>query len=132
MLRTALVLLMNWSINTAIFSLTGNYTPWVQYLIIDAISAAIVLVHPAGRMQATIGITYIIACIWHAAYGLTVLRAFSYYAQISYWEKLRWIALAQILLMGGWIIGRFGKRCFAYRPSRHHQAVAAPHFSRME
>lgn len=118
MVRTALALLANWAAHMAWWSLTADPSPYVFSIIVDTATAVIILTRPAGRMQALIGWSLLIQITIHFAYALHVLGGgYAVEAEARYWTWLDWIALAQIVLVGGGVIGGI----------RHRLARAAVH-----
>lgn len=109
MIRTAIAITANWSLGTAFVYATGIYDPWAFSLALDALTAFIVLYHPAGRVQSAIGWTYIAQIIIHCVYAVSNHAI----AQHAYWQLLTWIAFLQLALLGGWIVGHWGRRYFS-------------------
>jgi len=106
MLRTSLVILANWLANTAFVTIAGVYDPWVWFMLTDAIAAGVVLMHPAGRMQASIGWIYISMILVHFGYWF----ARNPDAILDYLYILDWLAVAQIGLMVLWGMGGVARR----------------------
>lgn len=106
MARVAVVLALNWAVNTAFCLATWVYDPWYFFFIIDALSAAAILLPPAGRVQALIGYTYIGELVLHVVYGLAAGPG----AEHLYWAVLTEVGFAQLVLLGGWAGGYSGRR----------------------
>lgn len=118
MARVALVLVLNWAANTGFCLATGVYDPWYFYFIIDAMSAAVILIPPAGRVQAVIGYTFIGEILLHVVYGLAARPG----AEHLYWAVLTEIGFVQLALLGAWAGGYGFRRLWSFlRPhlSRH-------------
>jgi hypothetical protein len=49
--------------------LLHDYAPWLWLIAIDAITAFVVLSHPASKAQAVIGSIYVLQIITHVAFG---------------------------------------------------------------
>jgi len=126
MLRTSVALFANWAAQLAYYLITHDSTPWPFLLPLDALTASVVLIRPAGRMQGVIGVTLLVQVAMHGAYGLFVLRHGEIYAaQLRYWEILTWIAAAQVVFVGGWLGGGLVRRCHHWVLRRHHQDPAS-------
>lgn len=104
MRRTAIVLALNWLVNTAFVLATGVYDPWLFYLITDSISAWIVLYPPRGRVQSLIGGTYLAQIVMHAVYGISKFLHPDISAE-RYWQVLTILGFVQLLIIGGWAGG---------------------------
>lgn len=104
MTRVYAALLCNWAANTSYVLYSGVYDPATWFAMTDMIAAAIILSHPAGRVQAAIGWIYMAQIITHAVYflrGGTEIDA--------YLTLLDQLGALQMILLGGWGIGRWGK-----------------------
>jgi len=106
MIRTAMAILANWIINSGFVLATGIYDPWWFFLATDALTAWVILYHPAGKAQALIGYTYIAQILMHCVYAVSN----SVLAEYAYWQILTAIAFVQLLLLGGWIGGFWWRR----------------------
>ncbi len=100
MIRTAATLLANWFVGSAYVYATGIPDAWYFSLLLDTISAAIILHQPAGKVQALIGATFMGQILLHGVYAFSnhVLGA------NPYWQMLTAMAFVQLLLLGGWTI----------------------------
>lgn len=105
MTRTCLAIVGNWLLNTGFVLLSGNPTAAWWFAAVDIAAAAIVLRHPAGRVQAAIGWVYVAQIIAHFVFIVRADEAAAY----DYWLLLTRLAWLQLLLLGGWSIGRWGK-----------------------
>jgi hypothetical protein len=103
MIRTAMVIALNWAILTLYVLLTADNGGWWLYLPIDALSAFAILYPPAGRAQALIGWTYMAQIIMHVVFATSNPLIADY----AYWQILTWIAWVQLILLGGWVSGRW-------------------------
>ena len=93
---------------------SGSYTPWLAFLIIDVTTAYIVLAHPATRTQALIGAVYVAQIVAHVAFG----AAQSKNCGSLYLDLLAFGGVCQLLILAtGAINGRRGKVVDAW-PSR--------------
>lgn len=119
MLRVSLAIFLNWVFGTAFVMLTDIYDPWRLSLILDTISATIIMYQPAGRMQAVIGCTYMGQIILHVIYAFSNQQVGAH----PYWQMLTAMAFVQLLLLGGWTIDR-GRR-FIWRRRHPHLAGTA-------
>lgn len=102
MRRTALVLLANWTANTAFVIASGIYDPWWFLIVTDALSARLILHRPAGRQQSVIGWFYMTQIIVHCVYGVSNPAV----AAQPYWLLLTGLAFCQLVVLGGWGAGR--------------------------
>jgi hypothetical protein len=105
MTRTYAAILGNWVANTGFVLLSGNPTAPLWFAATDVAAAAIILRHPAGRVQAAIGWVYVAQIIAHFVFLVRADEAAAY----DYWLLLTRLAWVQLLLLGGWGIGRWGK-----------------------
>lgn len=103
--RTAIVLVGNWIVNTIYCLATGVTDPWWWFLITDAVAARIVLYQPAGKAQALIGWAYMAQILMHIVYAVSARDSF---AADPYWQVLIALAFVQVIILGGWHIGRWG------------------------
>jgi hypothetical protein len=126
MLRVALALLGNWAAHIVWWTITADPTPYLFSLVADVLTAVVVLIRPAGRMQALIGWSLLVQITIHSAYIYHLLvGGYAVEAEVKYWEWLDRIALVQIALAGGWTIGGVGRRIFGGHAHRgRHRARA--------
>ncbi len=105
MVRTSLAILLNWIAQTVFAETTGIYDAWWFFIVIDAITAAVIIRQPAAKVQA------LIACVFMGQILLHVVYAFSNHSvgAYPYWQLLTVMAFLQLLLLGGWTIDR-GRR----------------------
>jgi len=108
MLRAALAILVNWILCTGLVYLSHNYTPWIGWLIIDTVTAWVVMWHPAGKAQSLIGALYIVQIGFHCAFGIDGFTGtsgvdFQSAASGFYLDILSWIGRGQlaVLIAGG-------------------------------
>lgn len=101
--RSALVLLVNAIILNVWFAVTHNNDNALLNLVVDTISAVIIVSHPAGREQGWLAMTFAfqIGCDW-SALSLDI-RGFGIpNIQPSYWQALNYAGILQILILLGW------------------------------
>ncbi len=118
-MRTATAIFLNWALGTAFVMATGIYDAWWFFMAVDGLTAWAILYPPAGRMQALIGCTYITQILVHFVYSFSNHAIAAY----SYWEVLTGVAFVQLALLGGWIVGHWGRRYFGHS-RRPHRALA--------
>lgn len=120
MLRTAIVLLANYVVNTWFVLHFQIYDPWYFYLLIDTFSALVILYRPAGRVQSAIGGTYIAQIVMHAVYGISKFLHPDI-SDVRYWQVLTIIADAQLLILGVWAGGYWCRAAYRWfmRDNRH-------------
>jgi hypothetical protein len=124
MQRTAIALALNWLVNTAFVLSTKIYDPWLFYIIIDSISAWIILYQPAGRIQSVIGWTLIAQVVMHSVYGISKFL----HPDISatrYWQVLTIIGFVQLMILGGWAGGYWCRVGYRWIRSRYPRSVGA-------
>lgn len=70
----------------------------ILMMIVDAIGATIILIHPAGKVQSIIGLTFLLQIGVHAG------RVFNGQSADlnNYWWGLSLLAVLQLVLTGGW------------------------------
>lgn len=112
MQRTAVVLAANWLVGTFFVMVTGIGDAWWFNILIDGISAAIVLHDPAGRAQAMVGWVYVGMIICHVTYGAVQTQVLAHMMgwpvnnpdqSDNYWMILLILAMMQLVIVGGWI-----------------------------
>lgn len=122
MRRTAIVLALNWLVNTWFVLHTQIYDPWLFYLFTDSISAWIVLYQPAGRIQSAIAGIYMAQILMHTVYGISKFLNPSISAS-RYWEVLTILGFVQLLMLGVWA-GGYWCRAFYRRFRRRYPREA--------
>jgi hypothetical protein len=65
LVRSAIVLAANLALSNVAVAATGRYDPVAWFIVIDTLSALVLLWHPAGRTQAAIGMVYIMQLALH-------------------------------------------------------------------
>jgi FtsH-binding integral membrane protein len=114
MARVATALLANWCAHMLHWSLTGDASPYWFSILVDMLTAVIILRRPAGKIQALVGWTLLVQITFHVAYVLHLLNSgFTYHAAERYWDWLDWIAVVQIFLVGGGMVGGLGRPLLA-------------------
>ncbi len=106
--RVAFVLAANWYAGALFVRLSGDYTPWLFSLALDVLAAVAIMYRPAGRVQGIIGLTYFFQIAGHIAYGgrhLAGLPADPVY----YYDAITLVAWVQLLAVGAWSAGIWGK-----------------------
>lgn len=108
MTRTCLTLLACWFVGIAWreWIEPANQWPWLLYAIVDIIGAAIIIRHPAGRLQGFIGLCFLVQFAMNIGYGANYLQhGYSYDAQLLAWEANTRIGNLKLLFLGGWAGG---------------------------
>lgn len=100
---TAFVLLGNWAANTAVVAATSEYSPWPVFLVVDYLSALILLAMYQTSATKLICLTYAVQCIAHGAYGFVVMTHVNPLATYIYWWLLYCLAMAQVAIVGGMV-----------------------------
>ncbi len=133
MFRVALALLGNWAAQLAYWAISGDSTPWLFNMLIDTLTATVILLRPSGKMQAALGVTFVFEIACHTAYAWLNLRhGFIYVEQRNYWEMLHFIAKVQIFLAGAWFLDGLAGQLFGdiyrrYVPWHRGVATSAHH-----
>ncbi len=113
MIRTVLALLANWLAHMAYFAVSADPTPYLFSIVVDLMTAVVILSRPAGRMQATIGWTLLAQLFIHFGYLLHLLvGGYAVEAEYRYWSWIDWIALGQLFLLGAWFTDGMAKRIY--------------------
>lgn len=124
--RVAFAIIAVWAIGTVYVYGTGNYTPWKFSIMLDIAAAAVIMVRPASRAQALIGMLYFLQIAGHVAYGGRI--TFGYDASpVYYYDALTIVAWAQLFALGAWcggiwlgtlVHGRWHRRHEVHRRAR--------------
>lgn len=96
---TAMVLLVNWCLNTAFCALVDVPDPWIWFVCTDYLSGLAIYGLCESRFQRAIMLTYALQCIMHVAYGIV-----GPVAQTPYWDALYSVAWVQVALIGVWML----------------------------
>jgi hypothetical protein len=119
--RVALAIFLNWLAGASYVIATENYTPWHFSIFIDALAAFAVMWQPAGRVQGFIGLFYLLQIAGHTAFG--VRRLFGLGADpLYYYDAITFVAWAQLLAMGVWSGGLWGRSLFRRLRDRRDEA----------
>lgn len=117
-----LVWLAVWSI--------GKDTPWQAFIVVDFVTAMIILRNPSGRSQAYIGAIYALQIIVHVAFGFGGASAFG---ARQYLDLLAFGGGCQLLILAtGAIHGRGRKVADLGGGLGRAHRVVAPHPARVE
>jgi hypothetical protein len=123
--RVAGALAVNWCAGFLYVTNTGNETPWQFSIFIDSMCAAVIMLRPTGRTQVYIGLFYMLQIACHIAYGGRQLLKLPVDA-VLYYDTITWIAWAQLLAVGVWGSGIWGRnRLHRFWPVRHAPYRAA-------
>lgn len=130
LLRTMAAVALNWIVGLIYVQNTGNLTPWHYNIFIDALAAAGVMWHPAGKVQGYIGLFYFFQIAAHIAYGIRDVLGIPTDA-IFYYDAITYIAWAQLIALGAWC-GGIWIASSVHRPwpriyARHHRAGILDH-----
>lgn len=115
MTRTILAIAGNYVISFAYTWTTKDPDPWPLFMALDFATALVILIRPAGRAQAIIGLTYIMQIAIHTSYALAGSGADGR----IYWWLITAFAFLQLILIGGWWANVSGYR---FRRLRRHRA----------
>lgn len=100
---TAFILLGNWCINTAFVSLCNDPDSWFAFLVVDYLSALILLALHQTPGTKLVCLTYAIQCVAHGAYGYVTMSDVNPLAAYIYWWLLYCLAMAQVVIVGGMV-----------------------------
>lgn len=121
------VLFLNWATHSSFTFATGLYDPWYFLAVLDGLSAALLLTHPASKLQVILGATYASQILMHLAYGgLKLFGRFPDYDM--YYDMLTIVAWAQLFVLGGGVSGDIGRRIY-HSWSVWRLSAASPHHS---
>ena len=127
--RTAWALAINFALMWIYPMATGRYSDWLFFLAVDALTARVVLLQPAGRWQAVVGFLLIVQCVMHVRYGIGVK---SEQITSNYLDTLTAIGWGQLVaLIGGATHERTRNLDRSYFAGRHHRTVAENGSARM-
>lgn len=109
----------SFAMKRAMFTVAANYaaafcytwvskdpTPWPLFMALDFVSAAIILIKPAGRAQALVGLIYLMQISIHTGYAIALPNADG----VVYWWLLTALAFLQLAVIGGWMLYDRGYR----------------------
>lgn len=96
-----------WCLGYMYGALTNDFSHWQFNVITDSAAAALILWHPARKMQAALGGTYAVQVSMHVAYGARALWGTP--DPVAYYEMLTIVAYAQLLILGVWSVGIWGR-----------------------
>jgi hypothetical protein len=119
--RSACVLAANWVACECAKAGTGVYDPTLWFIVIDAVSAAVLLLHPAGRTQAAIGAVYVLQLGMHAAQYPGGVAVTGYLSVLTVGGSLQIAFLILGAIDGD---GRRKARSSPYRGGDHDGALA--------
>lgn len=112
--RCALVLALNWAMCSSFVAISGNYTPWAWFWVMDLLAAAAITFPPVSRWQSFIAITYMFQFGFHAGFGIRGG------ATALYLGGLDGLFLIQLLTVSIWTLGHG-----LYRFRRDHHCRAS-------
>ncbi len=107
LVRTAAVIMGNWLAVYGFNAVAGTYTPWLFWIALDSLCAALVLMKPAGKIQVLIAVGYMVQIAFHCAYGAISVMDYPSIPLIrhDYWEALLYPSYAQLALLACWGAG---------------------------
>lgn len=120
--RSMAAVMFNWLAGIAYNSLTGIVDGWQFNIMIDSITATVILFRPAGKWQALLGVSYCVQIAMHGGYGALSISGTP--NPHKYYMALTSVAWLQLLLVGGWCGGVCGGHFIHYR-LRHRGAAPA-------
>ena len=123
-LRCAGALLVNWFLGLAISGLIQT-DAWQLALVLDSLTAIVILYPPRGEWQGALGISYVAQILIHLSYGF---RQY-FTGGADAWEYYNWIsviAFAQLFILGGWGIADLRRWSVARHRLDRGRATALP------
>jgi len=130
--RVAAAILINWCAGMLYIGNTGNQAPWEFNLFIDSAAAFAVMWRPAGRVQGYIGLFYFFQIAAHVAYGIRDWAKMPN-DPVFYYEAITLVAWAQLVALGAWAGGIWGKRFLhrlGHRGNAHDRRKGTAHPAR--
>lgn len=121
--RCAAALLVNWLVGMAV-SFMGWTDAWPVNIPLDALTAVVILIRPAGRWQSALGVTYCIQIVMHIGYGALLTLKMGADA-MAYYTQLTGVAFLQLAILGGWGIDLWGRRVSGRGAHRRPSSVEA-------
>lgn len=108
--RAAWVLLLNASVLSAWFAISGNNDNVALAMLVDVLSAWVIMTHPAGKEQGWLGMTYAFQIGCHASALSLGIRGIGIpMIQPSYWMLLHYAFILQVCILVIWSEGHGGK-----------------------
>lgn len=129
MLRTIVTVAVVWMLGTYIASI--HPVPWAWWAVLAAIGCVIITVHPAGKMQAVIGGTFLATMIAHGAYGISVIMVRNINTA-SYLNSLHLLNILRVSLCAGWLGVAGVKMAYARFLAYRRAAVAGSYLAHMD
>ena len=103
MLRTIIVILIDWLLSTAAIYLTQTNDPALWWIMIDAAAVWAITIKPAGKMQAAISAVYVAEIVAHFLY--VALGTMGRQPDQDYYlSTLSRLADIQLLVFGSWMV----------------------------
>lgn len=122
MARTGIAIALNWICGVAWVRATGDYSPAIAWTLIDFGAAMVILMRPAGRMQAAVGAVFLAEIVAHMLYYIAAHPGENYYLGV-----LDVLADVQLVLYAAWV-GGVGVRGIGNRwRGRHRKHHLASH-----
>lgn len=84
---------------------TGILDHWGFNILIDSITALIIIARPAGRAQSLLVVSYCVQIAMHGAYGVLWIKGIA--EATPYYNWLTGVAWIQLFILGGWCAGHW-------------------------
>jgi hypothetical protein len=97
-LRTAVALFLNWVAGLVVLAVTPVEQAWAPFIVVDALTAYVILRQPAHMQQAIVGGLLLSQIVWHAAFGW-VGTSYSLHFYLTAVNLAGWLMVAT--LFGG-------------------------------
>jgi hypothetical protein len=115
--RCAAAVVGNWAVNTFYVTVSGEFTPWPLFIMTDMLAALVILKRPAAKMQALLGVSYLMQIAIHTGYAMVqAARGVPPDdVQMMYLDWLDIVGYGQLFILGTWGIGHGrGRRIAAF------------------
>jgi hypothetical protein len=118
MLRTIVAIAATNALSNAYTIATWDSDPFYWFMVTDLTAALVVLLWPAGRIQAIIGWSFVGKLAMHTGYGLALL--YGEPDPVRYWWSLTGVGFLQLVFVGGWWAYARRPDLFELRGLRRH------------
>lgn len=121
-LRCTLAVAANWIVGMLV-SHAGWVDAWPVNIVIDVLTAWVILRNPAGRWQSILGVSFCAQIAMHVGYGANIIL-FSHGDMVGYYNALTVVAFLQLAVTGGWNGDLWRVRAYRRRGLHSHAAAS--------